>query len=901
MNNFIFKVAMIVFSLLIGQLFAQTPKVRIDKSNPKQKITGFGGFVCSPQFGYNHMSTEEIQKMWGENSEAGYNIMRLYIPSSQANWSVALETAQLAKSMGLILFASPWSPPAEWKTNGNEAGTYDGVEGFLKPEHYGDYANYLNNFVVYLRDNGVELDYISIQNEPDYIVTYSGCSWTPEQIATFLRDYSDVISCKIIVPETVGMPNTYVNALSAEDVLPKFEVYGGHQYGTLQNGYQNLSNFNKQIWMTEYLINWNTNSTRDFDWSIDAFDFAKSINTIMLGNGNAWVHYATKRYYGMMGDGLYGTAEGDITKRGYVLSHFAKNVTGLTRVDAVWSDQEGMEGSSYINDLGDKVVLIVINSGSTDQQLKVDLPFFTNSAEQIVTSASINMEKSPLSFDESFRPIVEIGASTVNTFIFYKTSDRPVSEMLAQEVNYNTIENQISTNSAFGTGYQLSGKSNITLYNSTPLISSNTTDENGYLALDDRYNKLVFHVNSYTTSNLPTSANTTLYYVDNAGVVKSHNYGTVNLPTSGSTNFDLVFDISREVLPSGIKGIIGLRNGNYSSILTFNFGDVYFNIGTEQAMKFTGSYSNGDSNLMDAYENSNYTSLDFRSTSEINTVPDWSSNMSNKNSIFYVNEALCSRSTLGKNIIAGTVANLLELSDYGKDFNVPFEFNTTSAKFTVTLDGYKVLSLPFESAIPEGVVAYRMAASATEVRCTQIVEGMVPANTPILVDGEGTFVFEGSGDVSTPKNYISQQMVPVYISHKSPVGGYIYKNVDGVEGFYKVQSGATENLNPFTAYLTADNTYTEQFLPIEIETLSVANPSLNSVKIYPVPVKNELFVDNVSENTLLQLFNSNGSLLISKELNSGKNALDVSAIPAGMYIIKLISNQQTITRKIVKY
>jgi glucuronoarabinoxylan endo-1,4-beta-xylanase len=73
---------------------------------------------------------------------------------------------------------------------------------------------------------------------------------------------------------------------------------------------------------------------------------------------------------------------------------------------------------------------------------------------------------------------------------------REVSNMTGQDVNYNKIESQTSTNAAFGTAYQLSGKT-ATLYNPTPLISANTTAANGYLSLDDRYNKLVFHKQLY--------------------------------------------------------------------------------------------------------------------------------------------------------------------------------------------------------------------------------------------------------------------------------------------------------------------------------------------------------------------------------------------------------------------
>ena len=95
--------------LLSAANFAQTKStVRFDASVTHQKITGFGGFVCSPQFTYNHMSTAEIKKVWGASSTVGCNIMRLYIPIGKNAWSQSLATAKQAKQMGLIVFASPW-------------------------------------------------------------------------------------------------------------------------------------------------------------------------------------------------------------------------------------------------------------------------------------------------------------------------------------------------------------------------------------------------------------------------------------------------------------------------------------------------------------------------------------------------------------------------------------------------------------------------------------------------------------------------------------------------------------------------------------------------------------------------------------------------------------------------
>ena len=48
---------LLLLVLTAGAGFAQqNATIRIDASQKYQYITGFGGFVCSPQFQYNHMS-----------------------------------------------------------------------------------------------------------------------------------------------------------------------------------------------------------------------------------------------------------------------------------------------------------------------------------------------------------------------------------------------------------------------------------------------------------------------------------------------------------------------------------------------------------------------------------------------------------------------------------------------------------------------------------------------------------------------------------------------------------------------------------------------------------------------------------------------------------------------------
>lgn len=908
---FRFMLVMITGITMSVQLKAQNvqAKVKIDKTIAYQKITGFGGFVCSPQFGYNHMTTTEIQKLWGAGSDGGYNIMRLYIPDQSSNWSVALATAQLAKSMGLTIFASPWTMPAEWKTNNHVNAVYtdaNGIQqiGYLKPEKYQDYALYLNSFVTYMQDNGVTLDYISIQNEPDEMAQYQGCIWTPAQIANFVKNYGQLINCKVIAPESVGFTDNYANAFLDPAVMANFEVYGGHQYGSMQSVYKQFQNYNKEIWQTEYLINWNSSTSqapRDFIWNTDGFTFAKSVNNALLGNVNAWIHYASKRYYGLMGDGTYGTVAGDMTKRGYILSQYAKNTTGKNRIDAKWETSVGtLEGSSYISLDGNQITLVVINSSSNTYDLKVDLPFFTTSGVKTTTSQSVNMASSPFSFSTaSFRPTVQVSPSSVMTFVFNKSGDRPVSLMTGGDVHYNKIETQVPTNSAFGTNYQLSGKT-VTFYNSTPLISSNTNASNGYLNLDDRYNRLIFNVLNYTTSNLPTSSNTTLYYVDSNGTLRNHNYGSVAFPTPGSGSFNLVFDISRSVLPYGCKGIIGLRSGNFSSILTLTLGDVYFNVGNERASKFAAAYSLTDSNLMDALENEYYTSVDFRDVTGNTPADTWNSAAANRNSIFYVNGSV---SNSNVNVVSGNSCQNLTLSDLGKDFQVPFNFNASSATYTRTFNGYGIILLPFQSAIPSGVAAYMMQPGSGSVICTPISNGVIPANIPVLINATGSKTFTGSGAVSTPKAITVDQINGVYQAVKVAAGGYVLKTENGVTGFYKVTAGSEPTINSFQGYLTENNTYMNSVLPLSFATLGVNDVTAknNEIILYPNPAKNEIFVDWKSSDAVYSIIDAKGSTVSYKaKLTNGKNRIDISALPSGVYFIEISGSGKNITGKFIK-
>lgn len=413
----------IIFFAASALLANRSATIEIDNRIEFQHISGFGGFGPSPTWAY-WLTDAEIDKMYGQaDNQLGYNIMRLYIANSESGWSSALSTARRAKARGAYLFASPWSPPAAWKSNND-----DSNGGYLLESRYGDWANFLNGFVTYMDNNGIKIDGISIQNEPDWKTSYQSCIWTGQQFVNFLKNWGSTINSQIIAPEGVHFTHSLSDPiLNDPEACAELDILGGHFYGWNGASYPLTKNKGKEVWMTEYLINERQeNEGKNIDWANDGFLFARSVNDAMLANMSAWVHYSLKRYYGCIGDGNFGTVNGEVTKRGYILSHYAKYVSGSTRVKHSLNESSGLVSSSaYKSVTGDTVIVMILNPTGYDYDINFILPFNSLGGSFIMTTGSDNMNKTTLSFQsETYSPLLTISQLSVNTFVFVKSSSR---------------------------------------------------------------------------------------------------------------------------------------------------------------------------------------------------------------------------------------------------------------------------------------------------------------------------------------------------------------------------------------------------------------------------------------------------------------------------------------------
>src|SRR5690606_22919080 len=173
-----------------------------------QQVTGFGGMLNPAIWlGSNQLTEEDITRLYGENG-LGFKMLRMMIYADPAQWDRDLAIAKKAQSLGVRIFGSPWTPPAHMKSSKQQSG---GNGGYLLPEFYQDYVDHLNAFVDYMADNGVTIEAVSIQNEPDWDPEYDACVWTPEQILAFMKDYAQGIKVKVIAAEAVNFKKEYTD------------------------------------------------------------------------------------------------------------------------------------------------------------------------------------------------------------------------------------------------------------------------------------------------------------------------------------------------------------------------------------------------------------------------------------------------------------------------------------------------------------------------------------------------------------------------------------------------------------------------------------------------------------------------------------------------------------------
>lgn len=104
--------------------------------------------------------------------------------SHDKEFRIPLIKRAMEKSKGnLLIFASPWSPPAFMKDTKNML-----KGGKLLPEYYNSWALYFTKFIKAYEKEGIPIWAVTIQNEPMAVQRWESCIYTANEERDFLKN-----------------------------------------------------------------------------------------------------------------------------------------------------------------------------------------------------------------------------------------------------------------------------------------------------------------------------------------------------------------------------------------------------------------------------------------------------------------------------------------------------------------------------------------------------------------------------------------------------------------------------------------------------------------------------------------------------------------------------------------
>jgi glucosylceramidase len=381
--------------------------IRLDTSITYQPMDGFGYTLTggSAQLIQQKLSTTERDALMNDlflQSGIGISYLRISIGASDLDenvfsyddvttgktdedlrhFSLAADTNYLIPTLKQILqlnphiklMGSPWSAPAWMKDNHAPKG------GRLLPRYCGTYANYLVKYIQAMAREGIALDAITIQNEPEHPGNMPSMTMTSEEQKEFVKSFlgpafrTNGISTKIIIYDhNCDHPEYPLNILS-DSVARKF--IDGTAFHMYLGDIRAMSKVHdahpdKNIYFTEQWTSGDGNFGGDLSWHVKNLIVGAPRNwsrTVL-----EWNLAADENFQPHTNDGGCTLCQGAITinsKNGrvsrnvsyYIIAHAAKFVPpGSVRIFS--SEVQGLPNVAFRTPTGKKVLIVLNDTG----------------------------------------------------------------------------------------------------------------------------------------------------------------------------------------------------------------------------------------------------------------------------------------------------------------------------------------------------------------------------------------------------------------------------------------------------------------------------------------------------------------------------------------------------------
>ena len=403
-----------------GSGTAASGDLTVDLGAFEQTMDGFG---VSNTYQSTAISDATADQFFDASKGIGLSIFRLGIKSDGTSWG-PIGDAQKAAARGAIVWAAPWTPPANCKSNNSLTNG-----GHLNSSCYDSWSSTLAAFPAKAKQSGVTVVGISAQNEPDNQTMYESCLYTGAEMVSFLKVLGPKLKAlnppvKLLAPESTrwerlwGADEDYGDAILADSqAAAQVDILATHMYET-QDAVAPPPGVTKPIWVTEMsgVMGYpNAGPSSDID---DGLVWAGWIHAaITTGHASAyhawWIQSLNSDNEGLL------TMSGGTTKRMYALGNFSKFIRpGFRRVDVSGTPPASVQLTAYTNPTDGTVVVVAVNGGTS----AVSLPLFLSGKAPCamtpwVTSASDNLASKTAVAVSGSRLAPMLAAKSVTTFV----------------------------------------------------------------------------------------------------------------------------------------------------------------------------------------------------------------------------------------------------------------------------------------------------------------------------------------------------------------------------------------------------------------------------------------------------------------------------------------------------
>lgn len=173
------------------------------------------------------------------------------------------------------------------------------------------------------------------------------------------------------------------------------------------------------------------------------------------------------------------------------------------------------------------------------------------------------------------------------------------------------------------------------------------------------------------------------------------------------------------------------------------------------------------------------------------------------------------------------------------------------------------------------------------------------ASGTLTINGQSG-IFTGLGQDAASMTTVLKAYSPITTTTLTGTAGWVKDSVDYVSAATETRYFAVAGKGVITGPSDQINVRLDDFKIMKVAgSVGIKTNVLSEVSLFPNPTTGILNINAIEANSSVEVFNVIGDKVYSNSLLKGTNSIDLSGLANGAYFVKLNSNGQIITKKVV--